>query len=341
MSRMIEGPSLEELRRVSDLLAEAPSWTLFTHQKADGDALGSLTALFGAGRLQGKHVRWMGLDKAVTPAYRFLDHTEHYALCPVPFSFSDPKELYVFLDCANVERSVKDFTAPAPGVRVLNIDHHEDNTLFGTTNCVDPGSSSTSELVFRILRMGGWPLSRGIAQSLYVGIWTDSGGFTFSNTSPETHRLVAELIELGVEPDVVDDEINQTRTPAGVALWGRAFSHVRVFGPGNVFALGWLGPEDFKAVGAEASDTEGLPGSLMKIHGVRLAVFLTELSPAKIKASFRSRGGIFPAAEVARSFGGGGHPRAAGATLTGDLAGYLETIPKLLEDHYAEWDSAD
>ena len=80
MSRMIEGPSLEELRRVSDLLAEAPSWTLFTHQKADGDALGSLTALFGAGRLQGKHVRWMGLDKAVTPAYRFLDHTEHYAL---------------------------------------------------------------------------------------------------------------------------------------------------------------------------------------------------------------------------------------------------------------------
>ena len=184
-------------------------------------------------------------------------------------------------------------------------------------------------------------MSRGIAQSLYVGIWTDSGGFTFSNTSPETHRLVAELIELGVEPDVVDDEINQTRTPAGVALWGRAFSHVRVFGPENVFALGWLGPEDFKAVGAEASDTEGLPGSLMKIHGVRLAVFLTELSPAQIKASFRSRGGIFPAAEVARSFGGGGHPRAAGATLTGDLAGYLETIPKLLEDRYAEWDSAD
>lgn len=333
-------PSPEELIRVAGLLREARSWTLFSHKKADGDTLGSASALFEAGLLAGKRVTWHGPDESIPPAYRFLAHSESCVPCGDTFDFNDPEELYIFLDCANDGRSVEGLEAGAGGIRVLNIDHHEDNTRFGTVNCVAPRSSSTSELLFRILKAGDWPMSRSLAQSIYVGIWTDSGGFSFSNTSPRTHLLAAELMELGVEPDIVDDELNQTRTPEGMMLWSRALSHLHVFGEEKMFALAWLSREDFDASGAHPSDTEGLSGSLMKIRGVRMAAFLTEQEPEKVKASFRSRGGVFPAAEAARFFGGGGHPRAAGATLAMPLSQALEEVQKFFEERHAEWTSA-
>ena len=336
----INDPFMTELLRASDLLREAASWTLFTHQKPDGDAMGSVTALFEAGVLAGKRVTWAGPDSELPAAYRFLAHMDDYRVCEGPFPFDRPEELYVFLDCANGSRGGEGFEARLPGLRVLNVDHHEDNTRFGTVNCVDPTSSSTSELVFRILRAGGWGLSRALAESVYVGIWTDSGGFAFSCTTPRTHRLAAELLELGVEPGRLNDLLNQIYTPGGMSLRSRALSHIRVFGPGDAFAISWLSLRDFDETGALSGDTEGLSGAAMQIRGVRLAVFLTERKGGKVKASFRSREGVFPAADLARRLGGGGHPRAAGATLTGTLEEYLKKIPELLEARYAEWAAA-
>ncbi|MBQ9528471.1 MAG: bifunctional oligoribonuclease/PAP phosphatase NrnA [Fretibacterium sp.] len=329
-----------DLLGASGLLRAAPDWTLFTHQKADGDAMGSASALFEVGVLAGRRVSWFS-PTPLPDGYRFLPHVEECQVCEETFAFNDPETLYVFLDCANETRSVKGFEAREPGTRFLNIDHHEDNTRFATLNCVDPGSSSTAELLFRVLKAGGWKLSKTVAESLYTGIWTDSGGFSFSNTSPRTHRLAADLMEMGVEPSCLDDRINQNRTPQGMALWGRAMSHIRVFGPENIFALAWLSQEDFAATGAEAGDTEGLPSSLMRLRGVRLIAFLTEQTSAgEVRVSFRSREGIFGAADVARALGGGGHPRAAGANHPGPLSVSLEEIPRMLEEHYAEWSAA-
>ena len=329
-----------DLLGASGLLKAAPDWTLFTHQKADGDAVGSASALFEAGALTGRRVSWF-TPTPLPDGYRFLPHVEECRLCEGTYAFNDPATLYVFLDCANETRSVKGFEARESGTRFLNIDHHEDNTCFATLNCVDPGSSSTAELLFRVLKAGGWKLSQGAVEALYTGIWTDSGGFSFSNTSPRTHRLAAELMEMGAEPSRLDDRINQNRTPEGMALWGRALSHIRLFGPENIFALAWLSREDFAATGAEAGDTEGLPSALMRLRGVRLAVFLTEQTPGgEVRVSFRSREGIFGAADGARKLGGGGHPRAAGANHPGPLAVSLTEIPRMLEERYAEWSLA-
>lgn len=333
----------ELLNAAADKLRSADSWTIFTHRRADGDAMGSSSALFEVGRLAGKDVRWLGFDSELPPSYSFLVSAGEYRHVD-SFDFAAERGLCVFLDCANEMRIIDD-TSELPvsiaGADVLNIDHHADNTLFGTVNCVVPSSSSTSELLFRVIKVGGLPMSCGAAESLYTGIWTDSGGFSFSNTSPLTHRLAAELMEFGVDHVSIDEHINQTRSLECTALWARAFEHVRLFGPGNIFALSWLSFDDFKETGARGSDTEGMAGSLMYMKGVRLAVFMSEKKKGVVKLSFRSTSGIFPCSDAAHEFGGGGHPRASGARLQMPVDECIKVVTDCLERMYADWAASD
>mgnify|MGYP000970029009 CR=1 FL=1 len=323
------------LIEASDLLKASPRWTLFIHQKADGDAVGSASALFEAGSLLGRRVRWMGPDASIPESCRFLPHTEAFLSCE-ELVFDDPEELYVFLDSSNEERGVRGLRTRSPDTVVLNLDHHEDNSRYGTLNCVDPSCSSTTELLYRLFKAGGWTLTPAIAESLYTGIVTDTGAFMYSNTTPRAHRMAADLLELGVEPSRIGNRIYQSRSPNAMGLWGRALSRVEVWGGGR-FALTWLKSGDFVETGALSADTEGLVNHLMTIQGVRFAMLLSELEPGRIKASFRSGEGAVPAATVARSLGGGGHPRAAGVTLGGSLEEALGKARAALEELHAQW----
>ena len=327
----------DDFHQAAYLLKEASSWALFTHQKIDGDALGSATALFEAGRLMGKQVRWCGPDP-LPPAYFFLPHTSSY-LCSAECSFDDPEELYIFLDSANEDRSVRGLRARAPGIKVLNLDHHEDNTRFGTWNCVDASSSSTAEVVLNVMKAGGWEITPLMAECLYVGIISDTGGFVFTNTTSRTHRHAAELLDLGVCLARLDAFLRQTRTVEGMRLWGLAFERIQTWGDRGDFALSWLSQDDFNLSGAVRSDTEGLIGQLMLIGSVRFVAILyeNEGAPDGVKASFRSKEGCVDAALVARSLGGGGHPRAAGASLSLPLPLAIETVRETVERLYAEW----
>ena len=327
------------LIEASDLLKASPRWTLFIHQKADGDAVGSASALFEAGSLLGRRVRWMGPDASIPESCRFLSHTDAFLPCE-ELAFDDPEELYVFLDSSNEERGVRGLRTRSPDTVVLNLDHHEDNSRYGTLNCVDPSCSSTTELLYHLFKAGGWTLTPAIAESLYTGIVTDTGAFMFSNTTPRTHRMAADLLERGVEPARVGTRIYQQRSRNALALWARAFSRIEIRGVEGAFAMAWLAHGDFAGTGAQGADTEGLVGQLLTIRGVRFAVLLSEIEPARIKASFRSEAGMVPAAVVARSLGGGGHPKAAGATLQGPLEEALRRVRAALEERYAEWAAA-
>ncbi|MBQ7154489.1 MAG: bifunctional oligoribonuclease/PAP phosphatase NrnA [Synergistaceae bacterium] len=308
----------DELLRASDMLRANHSWHIFTHRKADGDAVGSANALFEAGISAGHSVKWSSPDAKLPIGYNYLPcFSEHTTI--ETLDFPDDGTLYVFLDCANQTRSVSGF--PQTGsTNSLNIDHHEDNSHYAQVNCVDGKASSTCELLFRILKAGEWPLSRSIAESLYTGLFTDTGSFTFSNTSPLTHNIAAELIELGAEPGHMTDLITQNKTVCGMALWGRALSRIEMFGEENKFALTRLYAEDFRETGADMTETEGLPAMLMSIRGLKFAVTLTEYPNGTKRLSFRSReGSPFGAGEIAREFGGGGHERAAGASFEGSV----------------------
>ena len=306
----------DELVRASDVLRANHNWHIFTHRKADGDAIGSANALFEAGIIAGHSVKWSSPDEKLPEVYSYLPHFSQHTTME-NFAFTDDGTLYVFLDCANQNRSVEGLTQSANS---LNIDHHEDNSHYARVNCVDGKASSTCELLFRLLKAGNWTLNRNIAFALYTGIFTDSGSFTYSNTGPLTHIVTAELIQLGAEPGLMTDLITQNKSVASMALWGRALSRIETFGPENMFAITRLYAEDFRNTGADMTETEGLPAFLMSIRGVKFALTLTEYPNGTKRVSFRSReGSPFNAGEIAREFGGGGHERASGASFNGSV----------------------
>ena len=322
-----------DLYKAAETLKENHEWHIFTHKKADGDALGSANALFEAGINSGHAVKWFSPDKTLPTGYSYLPHfAEH--ITAESCSFSDENVLYVFLDCANETRSVGGFD---PQANSLNIDHHEDNSLYARVNCVDGFASSTCEVLFRLFKAGSWKINQAVAESLYTGLFTDSGSFSYSNTSPLTHNVAAELLSLGLDVGHMTTLITQNKTPAGFKLWGCAMSRVRTFGEGNIFAMSYLRSEDFSKTGAAITETEGLPASLMTLIGVKFAVMLTEYPDGSIRASFRSReGSPFNAGETARLLGGGGHERASGATLTGSLDDCIRNVEELLTTKYYE-----
>ena len=359
----------KDLIRASEVLKAHKIWYIFTHKKSDGDAMGSASALFESGVNLGKSVKWFSPDKTLPEVYKFLPHSNEFIFCeefnfgeftpPSDKSDTSPQAerqsvaspyygeeghlwrrgetpLYVFLDCSNEVRSVSGFDV-SKNINALNIDHHEDNSLFGRVNCVDGLASSTCEMLFRIFMADNWEITQNIAESLYTGIFTDTGGFAFSNTSAKTHMAASKLIELGVKPDKISDFINQNKTPQDFLIWARAMSRTKVFGEGNIFAVSVIYAKDFEETGAELNGTEGLSSMLMTIEGVKLISTITQYPSGEIRLSIRSReGSPIGAGELARIFGGGGHERAAGATFNFPIENAVNELEKIILNKYHE-----
>ncbi|MDY6400327.1 MAG: DHH family phosphoesterase [Synergistales bacterium] len=326
----------DDLLIASKTLKAYGTWKIFTHAKADGDAWGSSTALYTAGKNLGKNVCWLNPDEKLSDRYKYLSGFNAHITCE-KFDFVNENDvLYIFLDCSNEERGTLGFDS-SKNINALNIDHHEDNNLFGRVNCVDGEASSTCEMLYRIFEADSWEITQAIAESLYTGIFTDTGGFSFSNTSPLTHNIAAELIKLGAEPAHMSDLISQNKTPADFLLWSRAMSRVKMFGPENIFAISILYASDFQEVGADMTGTEGLSSMFMTIRGVKLISTITEYPTGEIRLSIRSReGSPFGAGEFARTLGGGGHERAAGAELKVPINDAVNELEKLIMQKYHE-----
>jgi len=328
------------IMKVAYALEDASSWVLFSHSKPDGDVIGSSAALFEAGLNQGKRIRWVGVDP-VPPNYCFLPHVKEY-VTQKKYEFDRGDDLYIFLDSANESRGVEGLKEKSPKAVVLNIDHHEDNTRFGTLNCVDAGASSTSEVLWRIMTVARWDITRLIAECLYTGMTADTGWFAFSNTTFNTHLMAADLLARGTDPPRIYSSLRHNRSIGGVHLWGLAFLRIFRWGESGQFAMTWLSRRDFAAVDAVPSDTEMLVNQILTIQGVSFAALLTEDEKAgQVRASFRSKDGTLTAASVARRLGGGGHQRASGAILAMTMTDAVAMVQKAAEEAYAEWSVAD
>jgi phosphoesterase RecJ-like protein len=302
-----------ELDAVVEELTDADKLLLTTHENPDGDALGSLLGMHGILVQLGKDsLMYMAPGEFPLP-YEYRD-MECAAIAGAPPADMDER-VAVFLDCGNIDRMPVDFLQ-RPGIHILNIDHHHDNTRFGTANLVDSSASCTAELVWRIARQLGAELTPQIAAALYVGLVTDTGRFMYENTSADSHRMAAELIEAGVQPQRVYQRIYESLPFARMQLLQRALAHAERFDDGTVTRL-TLTASDFDETGAAANDAEGIVDHARAIDGTLVAVLIRELEgerTGKRKVSLRSTDGRVDVSEIARAFGGGGHRQAAGAT---------------------------
>lgn len=293
-------------------------WLLLSHEQPDGDTLGCASALLVYGQRMGKAVRWAGPDP-IPESYAFLPGADRYEPMreiSVPGDF-----LPIYLDTSNPERTLR--VVGMPERSAVNIDHHGDNARFASVNFVDPSAGATAELAWEILARLGKPVETSSAIGLYAGLVTDTGRFGYSCTTPRSHRIAAELLEKGIQPELMDRLLYSNWTPQALRLRGRAFSRLD-YEPERGIALTWLTRSDFEDTGADLSETEGLASDLLRIRNSKFSAVLIE-NETSVRVSLRSRGKI-SAAEIAHRHGGGGHPNAAGMRLPLPLEASLATL---------------
>jgi phosphoesterase RecJ-like protein len=318
----------EQEQVVAELRA-ADKLLLTTHENPDGDALGSLLAMHAILTQLGKDaVMYMSPDEFPLPwEYRWLPLDDGLVMTP-PDDVAE--RTIVFLDCGNIDRMPVDFLQ-ADGLHVLNIDHHHDNTRFGTVNLVCPVASSTAEMVWRLSKELHVEITTKIANALYVGLATDTGRFMYGNTSPAAHRMAAELIEAGVEPHWVYRQLYEELPFRRLQLLQRALSSVERHDDG-VMTIAHLTKRDYAETGALETDSEGVVDHMRAVEGTRVAVLVRELladdRKGMRKVSLRATDGTVDVSRLARGFGGGGHPQAAGFSTA---VPYPELVDKLRE----------
>ena len=294
-----------ELRGAEKLL-------LTTHENPDGDALGSLLAMDAILKQLGKDsLMYMSPDEFPLPwEYRGL-HFEGLVGAPPP---DVAERTIVFLDCGNIDRMPVDFLQ-VEGLHILNIDHHHDNTRFGTVNLVCSSASSTAEMIWRLAKELDAEITPEIAKALYVGLVTDTGRFMYENTTSVAHQMAAELIAAGVEPHKVYRELYEDLPFRRLQLLQRALASVERHDDGAM-TVAHLTKTDYEETGALETDSEGVVDHIRAVEGTRVAVLVRELladdREGMRKVSLRATDGSIDVSRIAREFGGGGHPQAAG-----------------------------
>ncbi len=236
---------------------------LVTHERPDGDALGSLVAMHRILVALGKDsVMLMSPDEFPLPyEYRFFDLDGLSTVAP-----SDVlQRTIVYLDCGNIDRSSLG-VVKADGAHVLNIDHHHDNTRFGTVDYVDPSASCTAEMVWDLMNELGVTPDQELAEALYVGLITDTGRFMYENTGPRAHEMAAALIVAGVDTHAIYRRLYEEMPYGKLELLARALGRVERYDDG-VLTIAQLTRADFELACAEASYIECSIDHLRSVSG--------------------------------------------------------------------------
>jgi bifunctional oligoribonuclease and PAP phosphatase NrnA len=314
----VTGPNGSRASRdqVLDELRDAGKFLLVTHEHVDGDALGSLVAMHGVLAALGKDApMFMAPEELPLPhEYRFFELAGLIQTTPADVA----ERTLVFLDCGNIDRNPADALKLA-GVHIVNIDHHHDNTCFGTVNHVVPEASCTAEIVWDLMHGLGVTPTRQVAEALYVGLVTDTGRFMYENTGTRAHVMAAELIEAGVDVHAIYRRVYEGIPYGKLALLARGLSGVERYDDGRL-AITHLSAEDFRESGAEESYTEGVVDHLRSVEGTAVAALVRDRLGAEQeglrKVSLRAADERVDVSAIARAQGGGGHRQAAGFTTS-------------------------
>jgi phosphoesterase RecJ-like protein len=318
-------------------LREGDRFCLTTHERPDGDAVGSLAAMQQVLAALGKDaVAFLAADEFPLPyEYRFIK-LEGLATEP-PEDLS--QRTLIFLDCGNIdrtpievlrrdERSDDERSARGGGGALINIDHHHDNTRFGTLNLVDPNSSCTAEMVWDLMHGLGVEPTQAIGEALYVGLVTDTGRFMYENTGPRAHRMAAELIADGVDAHAIYRRLYEGIPQGKLELLARGLTNVERF-DGGLLTLTHLTRDDYRSTGADESYSEGVVDHLRSVEGTAVAGLVRDQlsdSTPKRKVSLRATDDRIDVSRIARAGGGGGHRRAAGFSTDLEFPALVEFL---------------
>jgi phosphoesterase RecJ-like protein len=301
------------IERILDIIKRHKTFLITSHEKLDGDALGSELALFNLLRRLGKAADVYNQDN--TPEnYRFLPGSE-VIIHDLP-DFTRYDTAFV-VDCSDLSRVGKGAEQIAGIKTLVNIDHHISNSRFCEISYVDPKASSAGELIYRLItRMDGC-VTREIATNLYAALLTDTGGFHYGSTGKETLLAAGNLVGWGADPQEISENIYENNPLAKVRLLAKVLETLTFDLEGRVGSM-VVWQSAMQSVGAVPEYTEGFVDLPRSIQGVEVSVLFSEQESGPFKVSFRSKGTV-DVERVARAFGGGGHRNASACRIQGDF----------------------
>jgi len=305
-------------QKIKDEIDKANKVIVITHQNPDGDALGSLLGMHHYLRLVKTDHTLFCLTE--TPDYlKFLPDTEHISN-DENHLMKNEHDLIIILDSGDLQYAGVDkhFRKIKGLPVVINIDHHPTNQYYGHINLVHPQASSTSEIIFHFLDYFRLPITKEVATSLLTGILTDTGSFSNLATTPSSMEVSSKLLTSGARVREIITNTFRNKSLSQLQLWGRALSRLKHNKKTGIVTT-VLTQQDFDELGIDDESGEGIANFLNNVEQARAIIVLREKLDGTIKGSLRTTQPDVEVSKIAEFFGGGGHKKAAGFTIKGQL----------------------
>ncbi len=294
-------------KEARELIDNSKKIYIVAHVNPDGDAIGSTFAVYFALKKLGKDVHVV--MPSFSEVFEFLPGVESRV-----DNIEEDYDLLIALDSSDYTRLAISEEEYNRAKKVIMLDHHQISQPYGDFRYINDQKSSASEIAFLFIKSLEVEIDENIATLLYTGIMTDTGSFNYSNATPDTFRVVAELLENGAKAVDVCKRLNDTMKEAKLKLLAKAIDNMEVFYNGKM-RFTYISYEEIEGLGIHDEDAEGITNYLRAVEGTEVAVYVRGKSDGTYKVSMRSNGGV-DVSKIAISFGGGGHPRAAGYTMT-------------------------
>jgi phosphoesterase RecJ-like protein len=294
-----------------------------SHQRPDGDAIGSAMAMALALGALGKDA--IVVTDAIPPV--FLQPFPHVDSIRITPDVTDTFDAAVIMECSELSRTGVKGLDRSP---VMNIDHHPGNTGYGAVNWVDESAAACGEMAFALIAALGAPLTRDVATHIYLAILTDTGSFHFSHLSPRTYDIARRCVEAGADPQWIARTHYDSNSLSRVRIFGAVMNGMVIVDEGRVALLA-ITRQTMTDLGGTSDDLEGLINFPLTVKDIEAVAFFKEIGDLDWRVSLRSKGPVDVGA-IARWLGGGGHTNAAGCSVKGTL----DTVQKQFAESLAD-----
>ncbi|EYE88181.1 hypothetical protein Q428_09120 [Fervidicella metallireducens AeB] len=314
--------------QIGKIILDKNSFAIVSHTSPDGDSMGSMLAVYNQLLSMGKNAD-VFVEEDLPMKYSFLSGFGSIK----KYSISNKSYECVFvLDCGDIDRLglCKDVLNRADVV--INIDHHISNTLFGHLNLVDSNASSVGEIIYQLFKVNGYHISKEIAGCLYTSIVSDTGGFKYSNTTSITLSIVGDLINTNIDFSDIYNKIFNVKTLSQIKLMSKVTSTLELHFDNRVSIL-ILTENMLKECNANEDDASEFINIGRDIEEVEVAILIKEKNINSCRVSLRSKKYV-DVAKIASMFGGGGHIRAAGCTIEGNIDDVKESLLTILKNYF-------
>lgn len=308
---------------VINAIKKAQTIAIISHINPDGDTVGSSLAIYKALKMYGK-TPYIFCDDEITGKISVLSGAENYNKESLP-----KYDLSISVDCADMERMGNSIFEYKKGRQKMDIDHHKTNCKYGDINLVEHTAAATAQIVAKLLDEMGL-LNDEIAKLLYSGLVTDSGGFTFSNVTPETMVVASMLLKYDIKAyEICEHFLKKTKLEV-FKLKSKVLEKAKFYDENTIGIITFL-QKDFDETNTDSSNTDGIINNIINIENIKVAVSISEVGKMNYKVSFRT-GEDVDSSRIAMVFGGGGHKNAAGCRISGYYEDVVDKILKAVRD---------